>query len=198
MPASSYRDFLILQTLTNFSEALRSPGRAMKSEEEEDGEGEPQAGEVGTHPTMEDLRSFVACRLPPSETRAVVRHLLRGCPDCSRETRRLWSFASESPDLSSRSVAMTPLTTAQRQLHKVEDGLETLQLTMLGIESTLPEPAAEPIKSLDVEGMDAATELRAVIGCLVKDYIGPALRDLRRALAETESEQEDSCFAESA
>jgi hypothetical protein len=171
----------------------------MKSEEEEDGEGEPQAGEVGTHPTMENLRSFVACRLPPSETRAVVRHLLRGCPVCSRETRRLWSFASESPDLSCGSVvAMTPLTTAQRQLHKVEDGLETLQLTMLGIQGTLPEPAAEPVRLMDVEGMDAAMELRAVIGCLLKDYIGPALRDLRKALAELEGEQEDLCSAESA
>jgi hypothetical protein len=155
----------------------------MKSQEEEEGEGEP-AGEVGTHPTTENLRSFVACRLPPSETRAVVRHLLRGCPVCSRETRRLWSFANESSDQS------TPLTTAQRQLHKVEDGLETLQLTMLGIQGTLPEPAAEPVRLMDVEGMDAAMELRAVIGCLLKDYIGPALRDLRKALAESESEQD--------
>ncbi len=168
----------------------------MKSGEEENGEGEPQAGEVGTHPTKEDLGSFVACRLPPSETRAVVRHLLRGCPVCSRETRRLWSFASESPDLSCGSV--TPLTTAQRQLHKVEDGLETLQLTMLGIQGILPEPAAEPVRLMDVEGMDVAMELRAVIGCLLKDYIGPALLDLRKALAESESEQEDSCSAESA
>ena len=93
---------------------------------------------------------------------------------------------------------MRPLTTAQRQLHKVEDGLETLQLTMLGIQGTLPEPAAEPVRLMDVEGMDAAMELRAVIGCLLKDYIGPALRDLRKALAESESEQEDSCSAESA
>ena len=91
---------------------------------------------------------------------------------------------------------MTPLTTAQRQLHKVEDTLETLQLTMLGIQGTLPEPAAEPVRLMDVEGMDAAMELRAVIGCLLNDYIGPVLRDLRKALAVTESERYDPCSAE--
>ena len=35
--------------------------------------------------------------------------------------------------------------------------------------------------------MDAASELRAVIGCVLRDSIGPATRDLRGALAETET-----------
>jgi hypothetical protein len=85
-------------------------------------------------------------------------------------------------------MAVTALAAARKQLRKVADELETLQLTLLGIQGSLPEPPAESVKLLDVEGMDAATELRAVIGCVLNDYIGPAMRDLRDALAETETE----------
>ena len=83
---------------------------------------------------------------------------------------------------------MTALAAARRQLLEVADQLETIQLTMLGIQGTLPEPAAESIRLLDVDEMDGATELRAVVGCVLNDYIGPAMRDLRDALAATEGE----------
>lgn len=85
-------------------------------------------------------------------------------------------------------MAVTAVVAARRLLRKIADELETLQLTMLGIQGTLPEPPAESVKLLDVEVMDAATELRAVIGCVLNDYIGPAMRDLRDALAATEGE----------
>jgi hypothetical protein len=83
-------------------------------------------------------------------------------------------------------MAVTALAAARRQLRKVADGLETLQLTLLGIQGTLPEPPAEAGEDVDV--MDAASELRAVIGCVLRDSIGPAMRDLRDALAATETE----------
>jgi CHAD domain-containing protein len=82
---------------------------------------------------------------------------------------------------------MTVVEAARRQLGKVADELETLELTMLGIQGTLPASSAEAEKLVDVEVMDAPTELRAVIGCVVHDYIGPAQRSIRDALAETES-----------
>jgi hypothetical protein len=85
-------------------------------------------------------------------------------------------------------MEVTALAAARRQLRKVADELETLQLTLLGIQGSLPEPPAESVKLLDIEEMDAATEFRAVIACILHDYIGPAMRDLRDALAETESE----------
>jgi hypothetical protein len=85
-------------------------------------------------------------------------------------------------------MAVTALAAARSQLQAVADELEALQLTMLGIQGTLPEPAAEAVRLLDVEVMDAATELRAVIGCVLNDYIGPAMRDLRDALTATEAE----------
>jgi hypothetical protein len=82
-------------------------------------------------------------------------------------------------------MAVTALDTARRQLQKVAEELETLQLTMRGIQADLPEPPAESVKLLDVEAMDAATELRVVIACVLNDYMGPAARDLRDALAAT-------------
>lgn len=88
-------------------------------------------------------------------------------------------------------MEVTALTDARRRLQRVEGGLEILQLTMLGIQGTLPEPAAEPVRLLDVESMDAAMELRAVIACVLQDYIDPAIRDLRDALVVTQGERED-------
>jgi hypothetical protein len=85
-------------------------------------------------------------------------------------------------------MAVTALVAARRQLQKVADELETLQLTLLGIQGTLPEPPAEADKTLDLEAMDAASELRAVIACVLRDSIGPAMRDLRDALIETETD----------
>lgn len=53
------------------------------------------------------------------------------------------------------------LAAARRHLQKVADELETLQLTMLGIQRTLSEPPAEAVKLLDVEEIPATlTALR--------------------------------------
>jgi hypothetical protein len=82
-------------------------------------------------------------------------------------------------------MAVTALDVARRYLRRVAEDLETLQLTLRGIQANLPEPLAESVKLLDVEAMDAATELRVVISCVLNDYMGPAARDLRDALAVT-------------
>jgi hypothetical protein len=47
------------------------------------------------HPAKAELQSFISGSLSPAETRTVVRHLLRGCAACSRETRILWNFGEE-------------------------------------------------------------------------------------------------------
>jgi hypothetical protein len=44
----------------------------------------------GPHPVRRDLESFMRGELPRAETRALVLHLLAGCPACLMETRRLW------------------------------------------------------------------------------------------------------------
>jgi hypothetical protein len=80
---------------------------------------------------------------------------------------------------------MMALDTAHRLLQKVADELETLQLTLQGIEANLSEDPAESFRLADVETMEPAAELRAVIACVRNDFLGPAARDLRDALAET-------------
>lgn len=60
-------------------------------------ESEPRRVGRSNHPTQEELQRFMTGELASPETRAVVRHLLSGCPTCTRETRRLWSFGEERP-----------------------------------------------------------------------------------------------------
>lgn len=42
------------------------------------------------HPHPDQLEDFMTNRLSRPETARVLRHLLRGCPQCSRVTGRLW------------------------------------------------------------------------------------------------------------
>jgi hypothetical protein len=86
-------------------------------------------------------------------------------------------------------MAVTYLEAARKQLKRVAEDLETLQLTLRGIQTNLPESPAESDRLLDVEAMDATMELRAVISCVLNDYMGPAARDLRGALAVTRKEE---------
>jgi len=80
---------------------------------------------------------------------------------------------------------MTSLDAARRQLLKLADDLATFQLTLQGIQASLPEDPAEAVRLADVEAMEPATELRVVISCVLNDYLRPAERDLRDALVET-------------
>lgn len=77
------------------------------------------------------------------------------------------------------------LAAARKQLTKIADDLEAVQFRLLGINGTLPEPTAEAVKFLDLEALDPTTELRAVIACVLRDWIAPAIRDLRDVVAET-------------
>ena len=49
-----------------------------------------------SHPSAEELRSFMRGELKRSETRDLVRHLLTGCPECMEVTRRLWDLGERS------------------------------------------------------------------------------------------------------
>ena len=49
----------------------------------------------GTHPAKEDLQRFMAGGLSREEARTIVRHLLRRCQVCTRETRRLWTLGDK-------------------------------------------------------------------------------------------------------
>jgi hypothetical protein len=76
-------------------------------------------------------------------------------------------------------------TTARGQLRRIVMRLEELRLQLLGLQATLPEPAAERERLADLEILEAGAEIRAAIGCVLADRIGPALRDLAAVAAET-------------
>jgi hypothetical protein len=75
----------------------------MKKEQErhdkEPGSNGPHTAAKASHPAEKDLQRFMAGRLTPEEVRGIVRHLLGGCPICTRETRKLWRFGEERPQL---------------------------------------------------------------------------------------------------
>jgi hypothetical protein len=94
--------------------------------------------------------------------------------------------------LAGRGVTLSALlSSAQEQLKRLAADLDVLRLQMLGIQSSLPEHPAESSPLVDLETMDPATELRTVIDCVINDYIGPAIRDLRDAVAETAEQHFD-------
>jgi len=82
---------------------------------------------------------------------------------------------------------------ARRHLQRVVEQLESVQLQLLGIRQTLPEPAAEGVRHLDMtEESEPTTELRTTIACVLDDDIRPALADLRDVLATTAPAKEES------
>ena len=42
------------------------------------------------HPHPKQLKRFMSGELPRPEAASIVRHLLKGCPQCVQVTRRLW------------------------------------------------------------------------------------------------------------
>lgn len=75
------------------------------------------------------------------------------------------------------------LAKAREQVRRILDQLEAVRWQLLGIKLILPEPSAEHVRLLDVaDVMDATTELRTVIHCVLEDCIRPAVEDLNDAL----------------
>ncbi|HTG32032.1 MAG TPA: hypothetical protein VLB76_03805 [Thermoanaerobaculia bacterium] len=113
----------------------------------------------------------------PRETREIVRHLLRGCLGCTGITGRLWDLAEPGPRLDSRPprihaggpqgrTNMTGLEIAIDQIGDIAREVENLQFRLLGVQATLPESTAESVRLLDVDPMDEATEIHALIDCV--------------------------------
>lgn len=49
------------------------------------------------HPHRRELERFLRGDSPREEARAVVRHLLKGCPECVKVSARAWRFADQKP-----------------------------------------------------------------------------------------------------
>ena len=50
------------------------------------------------HPAPAVLQRYMRAESPREQARAVVRHLLSGCPECVAVTRSLWGLASHKPE----------------------------------------------------------------------------------------------------
>ena len=96
-----------------------------------------------------------------------------------------------TPDPTESEERTAPEAAARGQLRKIAAELETIRFRLLGVQSTLPEPVAEKVRLLDVDSLDAGAEIRTLIGCVLEDRIGPALRDLQAAVSG-ESPERDS------
>lgn len=83
------------------------------------------------------------------------------------------------------------LAKAREQVRRILDQLEAVRWQLLGIKLSLPEPVAEHVRLLDVaDAMDATTEMRTVIHCVLEDCIRPAVEDLTDALLATDDEDD--------
>jgi hypothetical protein len=79
---------------------------------------------------------------------------------------------------------MSDMETAVRaEIEQVVRGLEALQAQLQRILSKLPVSEREDVMYAGEEDFDFPTEARSVIECVLSDWIGPAIRDLREAAA---------------
>ena len=53
--------------------------------------------QIHPHPDEGRLKAFMRGELPREEVRAIVRHLLAGCPECLKVTRRLFELGERPP-----------------------------------------------------------------------------------------------------
>ncbi|MGC2238952.1 MAG: hypothetical protein WA584_22550 [Pyrinomonadaceae bacterium] len=76
---------------------------------------------------------------------------------------------------------MTAEATAEAQLGEIANALEAIRFRLLGVQASLPASPLERDPLRDEDEMDTASQLRALVGCVLEDRIEPALRELRRA-----------------
>lgn len=73
------------------------------------------------------------------------------------------------------------MTSAALQVTDIVQDLEAIYFRLLGVQSFLPPDAADLDRLLETDATDPATRLRTVIACVLKDSLGPAIRDLEAA-----------------
>jgi hypothetical protein len=79
---------------------------------------------------------------------------------------------------------------ARAQLREIAAELETIRFRLLGVQAILPPSSLEETPLLETDEMDAPTEIRTAIGCVLEDRIGPAIRALQEASAGIPEDKE--------
>lgn len=76
---------------------------------------------------------------------------------------------------------------ARSQLREIARELEAVRYRLLGVQASLPPPKGSFLHDQDDQDeMDPRSEVRAVIDCVLEDWLLPALRDLRRLAGRRE------------
>jgi hypothetical protein len=52
---------------------------------------------ASVHPAERELQTFLTGALPPPEAAPIVRHLLKGCPQCLKVTRPIVELMMQKP-----------------------------------------------------------------------------------------------------
>ncbi len=68
---------------------------------------------------------------------------------------------------------------AQEELLKIADELERIQTRLWEVHASLPAPPERTLEEEGDEEMEVAMEVRAIIECVINDWIGAAIRDFR-------------------
>jgi len=80
--------------------------------------------------------------------------------------------------------------TARAQLREIATALETIRFRLLGVQASLPPSSLEETPILETDEMDAPTEIRTAIGCVLEDRIAPAIRALQEAATRVREGEE--------
>jgi tetratricopeptide (TPR) repeat protein len=152
---------------------------------------------TGDHPDPLLLERFMRNETEARERRAIIRHLLAGCPQCSVITSRLWGFGEERPVPAANAGALDPSPYAQvfeavlRRLGDLQGADEAER------EPALAAPACHRLALQLAEtgrGQDALTPLRRARALYERLEDGPNLARLRhlegRILQELDSPAE--------
>lgn len=84
-----------------------------------------------------------------------------------------------------------PEAAAQEQLREIAADLKTIRFRLQGVKGSLPVPKEEEAMLLGERDMDASTEVRSVIECVLNDSIDPAIQDILAA-ADSMLDEEES------
>jgi len=78
---------------------------------------------------------------------------------------------------------------AQAELRRIVEALEKVRSNLRDVAAALPSTLEEAMYA--EEDPDVATEIRAVIECVLTDQIGPALRDLSAAVEHHQKRRDE-------
>ncbi len=79
---------------------------------------------------------------------------------------------------------MADLQQAREQLRAAAGELEDLRTRLLGLQASLPLTPADTSREDLEEPPTPASEMHAALGCVVRDYLDPLIRDLRAAAGD--------------